>query len=179
MHLVRVDRLGIPKESRGAFGLLEGAGISAGDLANPLRAMVGFRDVAVHDDLRPDLAVVESIFDRHLDDLLGFAAMALRGSIRGSTDGEKTRQRANDDEPSWADVEALFDALHATRRASRYLQADARFGGHHYCAWQMVTSRCETSTESTIRRTPNSRPSLERKVRSWREASGPSSSNAP
>jgi uncharacterized protein YutE (UPF0331/DUF86 family) len=40
--------------------------------------MVGFRDVAVHDDRRPDLAVVESIVDRHLDDLLEFASAALR-----------------------------------------------------------------------------------------------------
>ena len=78
MHLVRLDRLGIPKESRGAFDLLEQAGILTGALASPLRAMVGFRNVAVRDDRRIDLAVVESIVERHLDDLLGFAGVALR-----------------------------------------------------------------------------------------------------
>jgi uncharacterized protein YutE (UPF0331/DUF86 family) len=78
MHLVRVDRLGIPKESRAAFDLLEGAGILSSALANPLRAMVGFRNVAVYDDRRLDLAVVEAIIERHLDDLLEFASLALR-----------------------------------------------------------------------------------------------------
>jgi uncharacterized protein YutE (UPF0331/DUF86 family) len=82
MHLVRVDRLGIPKESRGAFDLLEGAGILSSALANPLRAMVGFRNVAVHAYRRLDLAVVESIVERHLDDLLGFASLALRRSAQ-------------------------------------------------------------------------------------------------
>jgi uncharacterized protein YutE (UPF0331/DUF86 family) len=77
MHLVRTDRLGIPKESRGAFDLLEEAGVLSGALASTLRAMVGFRNVAVHDYRRLDLAVVESIIERHLDDLLGFAAVAL------------------------------------------------------------------------------------------------------
>jgi uncharacterized protein YutE (UPF0331/DUF86 family) len=78
MHLVRVDRLGIPKESRAAFDLLEGAGILSSALADPLRAMVGFRNVALHDDRRLDLAVVEAIIERHLDDLLEFASVALR-----------------------------------------------------------------------------------------------------
>jgi uncharacterized protein YutE (UPF0331/DUF86 family) len=78
MHLVRVDRLGIPKESRAAFDLLEGAGILSSALADPLRAMVGFRNVALHDDRRLDLAVVEGIIERHLDDLLEFASVALR-----------------------------------------------------------------------------------------------------
>jgi len=83
MHLVRLDRLGIPKESRGAFDLLEQAGVLSGALASRLRAMVGFRNVAVHEYRRLDLAMVESIVERHLDDLLGFAAMALRRLDRG------------------------------------------------------------------------------------------------
>jgi len=83
MHLVRVDRLGIPKESRGAFDLLEQAGVLSGALASRLRAMVGFRNVAVHEYRRLDLAMVESIVESRLDDLLGFAAMALRRLDRG------------------------------------------------------------------------------------------------
>jgi uncharacterized protein YutE (UPF0331/DUF86 family) len=78
MHLVRTERLGVPKESRGAFDLLEQAGVLSGALASPLRAMVGFRNVAVHEYRRLDLEVVESIMERHLDDLLDFAAVALR-----------------------------------------------------------------------------------------------------
>ncbi len=78
MHLVRVDRLGIPKESRHAFDLLERSGFLPNDLAKSLRAMVGFRNVAVHGYRRLDLAVVDAIVTHHLDDLLAFASLALR-----------------------------------------------------------------------------------------------------
>lgn len=78
MHLVRVDRLGIPKASREAFDLLEGAGALPADLAATLRGMVGFRNVAVHDYRKLDLDVVESIVTRHLDELLEFGRLAVR-----------------------------------------------------------------------------------------------------
>jgi uncharacterized protein YutE (UPF0331/DUF86 family) len=78
MHLVRQRRLGIPKESRQAFDLLEGAGALPADLAEPLRALVGFRNVAVHDYQPLDLRVVEGIVAHHLDDLLAFARLALK-----------------------------------------------------------------------------------------------------
>jgi len=72
MHLMRVDRLGIPKESRDAVDLLELSGFLASHPARPLRAMVGFSNVAVHDYRRLDLAVVHAIVAHHLDDLLAF-----------------------------------------------------------------------------------------------------------
>jgi len=78
MHLVRVNRLGIPKQSRDAFDLLERSGSLPSELARPMRAMVGFRNVAVHDYRRLDLVVVDAIVTRHLDDLLAFATLALR-----------------------------------------------------------------------------------------------------
>ncbi len=80
MHLVRVGRLGIPKTSRDAFDVLEREGALPSDLADPLRAMVGFRNVAVHDYRRLDLDVVEAIIDRHLDELVAFTRFALRSS---------------------------------------------------------------------------------------------------
>jgi len=82
IHLVRVDRLGIPKESRHAFDLLERSGFLRRDLAGSLRGMVGFRNVAVHDYRRLDLAVVDAIVAHHLDDLLAFASLALRRHAR-------------------------------------------------------------------------------------------------
>jgi uncharacterized protein YutE (UPF0331/DUF86 family) len=78
MHLVRVDRLGLPKASREAFDLLERAGALPADLAEALRGMVGFRTVAVHDYRKLDLDVVEAIIARHLDDPLAFARIAVR-----------------------------------------------------------------------------------------------------
>ncbi|MFN2322298.1 MAG: DUF86 domain-containing protein [Trueperaceae bacterium] len=77
MHLVRIERLGLPKASREAFDLLERAGVLPAELAAALRGMVGFRNVAVHDYRKLDLDVVESIIARHLDDLLAFARIAM------------------------------------------------------------------------------------------------------
>lgn len=77
MHLVRRGRLGVPKASREAFDLLERAGTIPHDLAAPLRAMVGFRNVAVHDYCQLDLHIVEAIIERHLEDLLAFTRLAI------------------------------------------------------------------------------------------------------
>ena len=76
MHLVRVRRLGIPQESRDAFGFLRDAGLIAPELAAQMLAMVGFRNVAVHDYRRLDLAIVRSIVTDHLGDFLEFARVA-------------------------------------------------------------------------------------------------------
>lgn len=77
MHLVRVRRLGIPQESRDAFGFLRDAGLLHPELAARMLAMVGFRDVAVHDYRSLDLAIVRSIVTDHLDDFLDFSRALL------------------------------------------------------------------------------------------------------
>lgn len=80
MHLVRVRRLGIPQESRQAFDMLAEAGVLPALLARTLKAMVGFRNVAVHDYRKIDLDIVRAILERHIDDLLAFASIALKAS---------------------------------------------------------------------------------------------------
>lgn len=70
MHVIRVRRLGIPQESRDAFTLLRDAGAIPPELANRMLTMVDFRNVAVHDYRRLDLAIVQSIVTDHLDDFL-------------------------------------------------------------------------------------------------------------
>lgn len=77
MHLVRVLRLGIPQESRDAFELLVGAGTLDRQLADGLKRMVGFRNVAVHDYQRLNLDIVRAILQRDLDDLLAFARVGI------------------------------------------------------------------------------------------------------
>jgi uncharacterized protein YutE (UPF0331/DUF86 family) len=68
MHLVRVQRLGVPQETREAFDLLERAGIIDVSLATRLRRMVGFRSVAVHDYQKLSLDVVRHIIHDRLGD---------------------------------------------------------------------------------------------------------------
>ena len=78
MHIVRLEHLGIPQESRAAFTLLERAGLLDAALAEGLRRMVGFRNLAVHAYQDLDLAIVEAIIERHLAESIGaFAALAL------------------------------------------------------------------------------------------------------
>lgn len=70
MHVVRVRRLGVPQETRDGFVLLRDAGLIDATLAERMMAMVGFRNVAVHDYRRLDLAIVRSIVTQHLGDFL-------------------------------------------------------------------------------------------------------------
>lgn len=42
-------------------------------LSDRLQKMIGFRNIAVHQYRKLDLEIVESVIDRHLDDLLKFA----------------------------------------------------------------------------------------------------------
>lgn len=48
MHAARTQRLGLPGDARDAFTLLERAKLIPADIATRMRAMVGFRNVAVH-----------------------------------------------------------------------------------------------------------------------------------
>ena len=78
MHLVRVERLGIPQESREAFTLLASAHKLPADLADTLKRMVGFRNIAIHDYQLLNLDVVAAIIARHLDDLARFTEISIR-----------------------------------------------------------------------------------------------------
>ncbi|MGE3175955.1 MAG: DUF86 domain-containing protein [Vicinamibacterales bacterium] len=61
MHLVRVHRLGVPQHTREAFQMLEAAGRITPDLAARLQRMVGFRNIAIHEYQRLDVAIVRAI----------------------------------------------------------------------------------------------------------------------
>ena len=70
----------MPQDSRDAFELLANAGKLEPALAASLKGMVGFRNVAVHDYTRLDLAIVQSIIERRLGDLQRFASETLRSA---------------------------------------------------------------------------------------------------
>jgi uncharacterized protein YutE (UPF0331/DUF86 family) len=77
MHLVRRFALGVPQDSRHAFDLLADAGKLDSAVADMLKRMVGFRNIAVHDYQRLNLAIVRSIIEHDLEDLRVFAGHAL------------------------------------------------------------------------------------------------------
>jgi uncharacterized protein YutE (UPF0331/DUF86 family) len=80
MHVTRIGNLGLPQESREAFSLLEQAGWIEPELSQRMRAMVGFRNVAVHDYQNLNLEILKSVLDNHLDDFRAFGAAMLSGS---------------------------------------------------------------------------------------------------
>lgn len=76
-HLIRCDTLGVPQSARDSFELLARAGVIEPALADSLKRMVGFRNIAVHDYQQLHLPIVVSIITRHLDDFLVFSKLLL------------------------------------------------------------------------------------------------------
>src|SRR5207237_279756 len=78
MRVVRLARLGVPQDSAESFALLASAGLLDEKLADRMKKMVGFRNVIVHEYQKIDLAIVRSVIERDLDEVLAFSAWALR-----------------------------------------------------------------------------------------------------
>lgn len=84
MHLVRVRKLGIPQESREAFDMLYEAGIISDSLRDRLKAMIGFRNIAVHDYRKLNLDVVRHILEEHLHEFREFGEAVLKAESRST-----------------------------------------------------------------------------------------------
>jgi uncharacterized protein YutE (UPF0331/DUF86 family) len=85
MRLVRTHALGLPQDSRDAFTMLEKATLIDAQTATRLRAMVGFRNIAVHDYQTLSLPVLEAILRDHLNDLRDFARLLVGWGTRPSS----------------------------------------------------------------------------------------------
>ena len=75
---VPARRLGVPQSSRDSFKLLADEQLIAPELSARLQRMIGFRNIAVHQYQSMDLAIVEAILHRDLDDLLAFCQIIVR-----------------------------------------------------------------------------------------------------
>lgn len=78
MHIVAIKTLGIPQNSREAFALLAANSIIDTQFSNKLQAMVGFRNIAVHNYQVLDLGVIRGILEHNLQDLHRFGQLVLR-----------------------------------------------------------------------------------------------------
>jgi uncharacterized protein YutE (UPF0331/DUF86 family) len=85
-HIVSDDRLGEPKTNYDLFDLLRAAGWIDDELRTVLRRMAGFRNLVVHGYMAVDLAIVKTILERHLDDLLTFVRV-VRAKLPPPADG--------------------------------------------------------------------------------------------
>lgn len=73
-HVIRRERLGVPQSARDVFDLL----------AQALKKMVGFRNIAVHDYQRLLLPITVSVITQHLDEFLQFSAAILQRESQGA-----------------------------------------------------------------------------------------------
>lgn len=76
-HLIRREHLGVPQSARDVFALLQQAGWINAGIADVLKRMVGFRNIAVHDYQTLQLPIVVSIITRHLDDFVAYSSALL------------------------------------------------------------------------------------------------------
>ena len=82
-RMIRLRRLGYPKESKDSFAILQRAQVLDRQAAAALMAMVGFRNVAVHEYQELDLQKVRRIIEHRLDDLLAFSKAMLQADPSG------------------------------------------------------------------------------------------------
>lgn len=68
-HVVATEELGLPAKLADNFTLLERENLIPAELADHLRRMAGFRNVAVHEYATVDPEVVASIVEHRLGDL--------------------------------------------------------------------------------------------------------------
>ena len=77
MHIVSEERLGLPQTSRDAFDLLESHSMIEEETARRLKAMVGFRNIAVHDYQALNLDILKQIVEKHLSDFTDYTKQIL------------------------------------------------------------------------------------------------------
>jgi uncharacterized protein YutE (UPF0331/DUF86 family) len=76
-HVVATEGYGIPSKLAETFTLLEREGVVPPELAEQLRRMTGFRNIAVHEYEDMDPRIVAAIVEHHLDNLRELARLIL------------------------------------------------------------------------------------------------------
>lgn len=70
--VIKERRLGVPVTSAESFDLLQQSDVIDGALAGRLKRMTGFRNVVIHNYQRVEIAIVASVIETGLDDLVLF-----------------------------------------------------------------------------------------------------------
>lgn len=77
MHIVAEKKFGLPQNSRDAFTFLESEGVIPSTLAQKMKAMIGFRNIAVHDYQEINLVILQKIIENHLVDFMQYTKTIL------------------------------------------------------------------------------------------------------
>ncbi len=86
MHLVRVNALGVPQDSRDAFSLLDRVNLIPADLSRRLQAIVGFRNIAVHNYQKLNLDILRAVLTERLTDFESYCQCLLCQNDTGGLD---------------------------------------------------------------------------------------------
>lgn len=77
-HLVRREGLGVPQSARDVFELMARGNWIDAPLAEALKRMVAFRNIAVHDYQSLLLPILVNVITDHLDEFLAFTRIVLQ-----------------------------------------------------------------------------------------------------
>jgi len=77
-HLVRREKLGVPQSARDVFELLSRGQWIGAPLAEALKRMVGFRNIAVHDYQNLLLPILENVITQHLNEFLEYTQIVVK-----------------------------------------------------------------------------------------------------
>lgn len=76
-YYIRLHKLGVPQAGRDVFTLLANSKVINEKLAESLKKMIGFRNIAVHDYQALQLPIVVAVIEQHLNDFLVFSQQIL------------------------------------------------------------------------------------------------------
>lgn len=76
MRWVRIKKLGTPQTSRDVFIFLNNNNLISQKLSDDLQAMVGFRNIAIHDYQKINLEIIKSILTTKLNNFEEFIQLA-------------------------------------------------------------------------------------------------------
>jgi len=77
-HIIRRERLGLPQSARDVFEILSQAKWIEQALADSLKRMVGFRNIAVHDYQKLLLPITVKVITEHLIEFLQYSEQMLK-----------------------------------------------------------------------------------------------------
>jgi len=84
MHVVAELELGVPQSSRDAFQFLLENELIEEKMSEKLKAMVGFRNIAVHEYQKLNLKIVEAIIENEIEKVRNFSEKMLKKMVEKS-----------------------------------------------------------------------------------------------
>jgi uncharacterized protein YutE (UPF0331/DUF86 family) len=77
-HIIKVKKLGIPKETNECFEILKKNKLITAELLDKLIGMVGFRNILVHEYKKMDIKIMINVIENRLIDFLSFTEIILK-----------------------------------------------------------------------------------------------------